>query len=349
VVTLQASSVTLTTDLPGRTVAYRIADIRPQVNGLIQKRMFTEGGDVKSGQQLYQIDPGLYRASYESAKAAALSSRQQLQRYGPLAEINAVSKQDFETAVATAAQNQAQQDTARINLVYTRLLSPISGRIGRSSVTEGALVTADQTTALATVQQLDPIYVDVTQPSAVLLRLKREMAAGQLHSAGNNQAEVHLSLEDGSDYPQAGKLQFAEVSVDQSSGSVTLRAQFPNPDKLLLPGMFVTQRIEEGRRTDAILVPQQAVTHDQKGDATAMVVGAGNRVEPRQLETDRVIGDQWLVTQGLAAGDKVIVEGLQFVKPDAVVAPEEFQAGAAGGKTETPPPGAAVPSSQKPN
>nr|WP_299691696.1 efflux RND transporter periplasmic adaptor subunit [Hydrocarboniphaga sp.] len=336
VVTLHPSSVTLTTDLPGRTVAYRVADIRPQVNGLIQKRMFSEGGDVKEGQQLYQIDPAPYRATYESAKATALSSQQQVDRYKPLAAINAVSQQDYDNAVATAAQSKAQLDMAQINLVYTRLLSPISGRIGRSSVTEGALVTANQTTALATVQQLDPIYVDVTQPSAVLLRLKREMAAGALRSAGDNQAEVHLTLEDGSGYASAGKLQFAEVSVDASTGSVTLRALFPNPDKLLLPGMYVTERIEEGQRGDALLVPQQAITHNQKGDPTAMVVGAGNKVEMRQLKTDRTIGDQWLVADGLAAGDRVIVEGLQFVKPGAVVTPEEFQPPAPGVKPAAP-------------
>ncbi len=336
VVTLQPSTVTLTTDLPGRTVAYRVADIRPQVGGLILKRLFTEGGDVEQNEQLYQIDPALYRATYESAKATAQSSRQQVDRYKPLAEVNAVSRQDFDNAVATAAQNKASESAAQINLVYTKLLSPISGRIGRSTVTEGALVTAGQATALATVQQIDPIYVDVTQPSAVLLRLKREMAAGQLHAAGDNQAEVRLTLEDGSEYPLPGTLQFSEVQVDASTGSVTLRALFPNPDKLLLPGMFVHQRIEEGQRSDALLVPQQAVTHDQKGDPLAMVVGAENKVEARHLKTDRTIGDQWLVTEGLKAGDKVIVEGLQFVKPGAVAAPEEFKPDAAEKKPAVP-------------
>lgn len=325
VVTLKAESVSLTTDLPGRTVAYKVAEIRPQVSGVILKRMFVEGTDVKERQQLYQIDPALYQAAYDSAAATAESSRLQSERYKPLAEANAVSKQDYDNAVAAAAQNKASAETAHINLVYTRLLSPISGRVGRSSVTEGALVTANQTTSLATVQQLDPIYVDVTQPSAVLLRLKRELAAGQLVQAGANQAEVHLFLEDGSHYALKGKMQFAEVQVDQTTGSVTLRALFPNPDKLLLPGMFVREQIEEGNRTNALLVPQVAVTHNQKGDPTTLVVGADNKVELRSLVTERAIGDKWLVTDGVKAGDRVIVEGVQFAKPGAVVNPEELQ------------------------
>jgi len=340
VITLTPQSVSLTTDLPGRTVPYKIAEIRPQVSGVIQKRMFVEGSDVKEGQQLYQIDPALYQAAYDSAAATAESSHLQAERYKPLAEVNAVSKQDYDNAVAVAAQNKAAADTARINLVYTRLLSPISGRIGRSSVTEGALVTANQTSALATVQQLDPIYVDVTQPSAVLLRLKRELAAGELVQTGGNEAEVRLQLEDGSRYKVPGKMQFAEVQVDQTTGSVTLRALFPNPDKLLLPGMFVREQIEEGRRTDALLVPQVAVTHNQRGDATALVVNGENKVELHTLMTERAIGDQWLVTEGLKAGDRVIVEGLQYAKPGATVTPEEQQSpgspAVASGTSPTP-------------
>jgi RND family efflux transporter MFP subunit len=328
VVTLKTQSVSLTTDLPGRTVPYRVAEIRPQVSGVILKRMFVEGADVKEGQQLYQIDPALYQAAYDSAAATAESSRLQAQRFKPLAEANAVSKQDYDNAVAAAAQNKASAETAHINLVYTRLLSPISGRTGRSSVTEGALVTANQTTSLATVQQLDPIYVDVTQPMAVLLRLKREMAAGQLVQAGANQAEVHLVLEDNSHYAPTGKLQFSEVQVDQTTGSVTLRALFPNPDKLLLPGMFVREQIEEGTQTDAILVPQVAVTHNQKGEPTALVVGADDKVELRPLVAERAIGDKWLVSDGVKAGDRVIVEGVQFAKPGATVKPEELQSAA---------------------
>jgi membrane fusion protein, multidrug efflux system len=325
VITLTPQTVSLTTDLPGRTVPYKVAEIRPQVSGVIQKRMFVEGSDVKEGQQLYQIDPSLYRAAYDSAAATAESSRLQVERYKPLAEVNAVSKQDYDNAVAAAAQNKASADTARINLVYTRLLAPISGRIGRSAVTEGALVTANQTTALATVQQLDPIYVDVTQPSAVLLRLRRELAAGELVQTGGNEAEVHLQLEDGSHYKLPGKMQFAEVQVDQTTGSVTLRALFPNPDKLLLPGMFVREQIEEGRRTNALLVPQVAVTHNQRGDATALVVNGENKVELHTLATERAMGDKWLVTEGLKAGDRVIVEGLQYAKPGTTVKPEEQQ------------------------
>jgi RND family efflux transporter MFP subunit len=340
VTTLRFQTVGLTTELPGRTVAYRVAEIRPQVSGVIQKRMFVEGSDVKSGRQLYQIDPAPYQAAYESAAATAASSKFQVERFKPLAEVNAVSKQDFDNAVATAAQNKASADTAHINLVYTRLLSPISGRIGRSAVTEGALVTANQTTALATVQQLDPVYVDVTQPSAVLLRLKRELAAGQLAATGGNEAEVQLTLEDGSNYAPRGKLQFTEVSVDETTGSVTLRALFPNPDKLLLPGMFVHEKIEEGRRNDALLVPQLAVAHNQKGEPTALVVGSDNKVELRTLATERAIGDKWLVTEGLKAGDRVIVEGLQFAKPGATVRPEELPD---NGATPAPPAQAGTP------
>jgi membrane fusion protein (multidrug efflux system) len=340
VITLTPQTVSLTTDLPGRTVPYKVAEIRPQVSGVIQKRMFVEGSDVKEGQQLYQIDPSLYQAAYNSAAATAESSRLQVERYKPLAEVNAVSKQDYDNAVAAAAQSKASADTAHINLVYTRLLSPISGRIGRSAVTEGALVTANQTTTLATVQQLDPIYVDVTQPSAVLLRLRRELAAGELVQTGGNEAEVHLMLEDGSRYKVSGKMQFAEVQVDQTTGSVTLRALFPNPDKLLLPGMFVREQIEEGRRTDALLVPQVAVTHNQRGDPTALVVNGDNKVELHTLVTERAIGDKWLVTDGVKGGDRVIVEGLQYAKPGATVKPEEQESqstpAVASGTTSTP-------------
>jgi membrane fusion protein (multidrug efflux system) len=320
--------VTLTTDLPGRTVAFRTAEIRPQVSGIVKRRMFAEGSDVAANQQLYQIDPALYRATYESAAATAASSAGLVTRYRSLVEAQAVSRQDFDNAVATAAQNQSATETARINLVYTRLLSPISGRIGRSSVTEGALVTSDQAVALATVQQLDPIYVDAPQASAVLLRLKREFAAGQLQHAGDNQAEVRLTLEDGTDYPHAGRLQFSEVSVDPNTGSVTLRALFPNPDRLLLPGTFVHERLVEGQRPDSLLVPQRAVTRGPTGDPTAMVIGAGDKLEARNLTTARAIGDQWLVTAGLQDGDRVVIEAQQGAKPGAVVKPEEFTNGA---------------------
>ena len=329
VVTLKTQPLSLTTELPGRTVAFKVAEIRPQVSGVVLKRMFTEGADVRAGQQLYQIDPALFRAAYASAAASAASAQAQAERFKPLAEVNAVSKQDYDNAVAQAAQTHAAADTARINLVYTRLLSPIAGRIGRSSVTEGALVTSDQAQSLATVQQLDPMYVDVTQPSTVLLRLKRELAAGELEQSGDNQAQVHLVLEDGSAYQLPGRMQFAEVSVDETTGSVTLRALFPNPDKVLLPGMFVREQIVEGRRTEALLVPQLAVTHNQKGEPTALIVGADNKVQLRPIVTDRAVGDMWLVSSGLKAGERVVVEGLQFAKPGSTVHPEEVQPGGA--------------------
>jgi membrane fusion protein (multidrug efflux system) len=325
-VVVHSRSITLTIDLPGRTVAYRTAEIRPQISGIVQKRMFIEGSDVKAGQQLYQIDPALYRATLDSAAAMASASAALVERYRPLEAVQAVSRQDFDNAVASAAQSQAATETATINLVYTRLLSPISGRIGRSAVTEGALVTADQAVALATVQQLDPIYVDVSQPSAVLLRLKREFAAGQLQHAGDHQAEVHLTLEDGSEYPHSGRLEFTEVSVDETTGSVTLRALFPNPDRLLLPGMFVHERLAEGQRADALLAPQQGISRGPTGDATAMVIGDGDKIEVRNLKTGRAIGTQWLVTEGLKDGDRVVVQGLQKIKANSVVRPEEFKA-----------------------
>jgi membrane fusion protein (multidrug efflux system) len=333
VVTLKSQAVPLTSELPGRVVAYRVADVRPQVNGIVLKRSFDEGSEVKAGQQLYQIDPAPYQAAYDSAAAAAASARAQAERYKPLAEVNAVSKQDYDNAVASDLQARAAKETARINLVYTRVLSPISGRIGRSSITEGALVTANQAAALATVQQLDPTYVDVTQPSGVLLRFKREATAGQLQTGGDGQAQVKLRLEDGSGYEQAGWLQFSEVMVDEGTGSVTLRALFPNPDRTLLPGMFVREQIQEGVRQDAILVPQQGVTHDQKGDPTALVVGADNKVEQRRLVTDRAIGDQWLVTSGLKAGDRVVVEGLQSAQPGMRVDASEYRPQAESDKT----------------
>ncbi len=316
-VVVHSQPLILTIDLPGRTVAYRTAEIRPQISGLVQKRMFVEGSDVRAGQQLYQIDPALYRAALDSAVATANASRALVERYRPLEVVQAVSRQDFDNAVASAAQNKAATETAAINLVYTRLLSPISGRIGRSAVTEGALVT---------VQQLDPIYVDVSQPSAVLLRLKAEFAAGQLQHAGDHQAEVHLTLEDGSEYPQPGRLEFTEVSVDETTGSVTLRAVFPNPDRLLLPGMFVHERLAEGQRSDALLAPQQGISRGPTGDATAMVIGGGDKIEVRKLKTGRAIGAQWLVTEGLKDGDRVVVEGLQKIKADSVVRPEELKA-----------------------
>jgi membrane fusion protein (multidrug efflux system) len=325
VVTLKPTPVPITTELPGRVSAFRVADVRPQVNGIILKRLFVEGSEVKEGQQLYQIDPAPYQAAFDSATAAEMSAAALAKRYKLLAAANAVSKQDYDNAIASDLQARAAVETAHINLVYTKVLSPIPGRISRSAVTEGALVTANQATALATVQQLDTVYVDVTQPSSTLLRLQREAQSGQLERNEAGQTPVHLRLEDGSAYGQTGTLQFSEVTVDEGTGSVTLRAVFPNPQRLLLPGMFVRGVIEEGIKRDAILVPQVAVSHDQKGDATALVVGPGNVVQLRVLAADRAIGDKWLVTSGLNAGDRVIVEGLQLAQPGAKAEPQEYR------------------------
>ncbi|ONG58895.1 efflux transporter periplasmic adaptor subunit [Pseudoroseomonas deserti] len=331
VVRLAPEAVSLETLLPGRTTAFQTAEIRPQVGGVIREKLYREGETVAAGQTLFQIDPAPYRAALASAQAtlaraeATLSAaRVTANRYRPLVAQNAVSRLDYDNAVA--AQRQAEADvaagkasveTAQINLDYTRVSSPIAGRTSRSSLTVGALVTADQTGALLTVTQLDPIYVDVTQPSATLLRLRRELAAGRIRSSGDAAAEVHLVLEDGTAYPNAGKLQFSEATVDAETGSVTLRAQFPNPDGVLMPGMFVRQRLEEGIAPDALLVPQQAVTRNYKGEATAMVVQADGTVAGRVLRTERAIGNKWLVSGGLQAGDRVVVEGLQRIAPGA--------------------------------
>lgn len=337
-VTVQPRAVALTTDLPGRTVAFRVADVRPQVSGVILKRLFVEGSTVKAGQPLYQIDPATFRANLASAVAAqakaeasVVSSRLLAQRYKPLADAQAVSRQDYDNAVASQAQAEADVasakasvETARINLVYTRVLSPISGRTGRSSVTEGALVASGQTTALVTVQQLDPIYVDVVQPSTMLLRLQRELKSGALQKASDSQAQVKLALEDGTAYEQPGKLKFAEVTVDQGTGSVTLRAEYPNPSGILLPGMFVHQRIEEGVNAQALLLPQQGVSHNARGEPTVLLVGDDGKAQQRTIKTDRAIGDQWLVSDGIKAGDKVIVQGLQSAKPNAAVRAREI-------------------------
>ncbi len=329
VVMVQPQRVMLTTELPGRTSPYLIAEVRPQVGGIIQKRLFTEGAIVKAGEVLYQIDPSTYQASFDSARAALARSeanvvpaRLKAERYKELIAIKAVSQQEYDEIVAASKQaeadvtaNKASAETARINLAYTRVVAPITGRIGRSSVTTGALVTANQSTALATIQQLDPIYVDVTQSSTDLLRMEQAMASGQLKKAGANQTKVKLLLEDGTTYPSAGTLKFSEVTVDQTTGSVTLRTVFPNPKNILLPGMFVRAVVSEGVKEKAILIPQQAVSRDPKGNPLAYVVGAESKVEQRMLILDRAIGNQWLVTSGLAAGDRVIAEGMQKVRP----------------------------------
>jgi len=350
VVTLRGAPVVITTEHPGRITAHRVADIRPQVSGVILKRLFTEGDVVRQGQPLYQIDPRPYeaslasaRASLAKARAAVVAARLMVKRYRPLAKAFAVSSQDMDNAVASLAQDdadvasgEAAVRTAEINLAYTRLAAPIAGRTGRSNVTEGALVTAEQTTALVTVTELDPIYVDVPETSATLLRLKREYAAGALEREPDGSAAVSLVLEDGSVYPQHGKLLFSEVNVDASTGSVILRALFPNPDGLLLPGMFVREDIHEGIRQNALLVPQRAVTHDSRGLPTALVVGADDHVAQRTLQTDRAIGTDWLITGGLSAGDRVIVAGLQQARPGALVTAREVTIDGAAVKPVAP-------------
>jgi membrane fusion protein, multidrug efflux system len=329
VVTLHASPVSLTTELPGRVSAYRIAEVRPQVNGVILRRLFTEGDRVKIGQQLYQIDPAPYQAALASAqaslahaRAAAVVARLTEQRYRSLVDARAVSREDYDNTLATLQQDQADVAsgeaavrTAEINLAYTKVYSPITGRTGRSAVTEGALVTANQAASLVTVTQLDPVYVDVTQPSATILRFKRELAAGSILSVGANRAAAHLLLEDGTRYDPAGALEFSEVTVDEGTGSVTLRAIFPNAGDLLLPGMFVHATIDEGVREGAILASQQGITHAPDGTATALVVGADDTVVRRTVELERAIGDQWLISRGLVAGDRLIVGGVQRIKP----------------------------------
>lgn len=319
VVTLKAQPYTLTTELPGRTTAFRVAEVRPQVNGIILKRLFSEGGDVKAGQQLYQIDPAIYEATANSARASLQSAKSLADRYKLLVNEQAVSRQEYDQAVATSREAQATLQTAEINLRYTKVLAPISGRIGRSSVTEGALVSNGQTDAMATIQQLDPIYVDVVQSSAEMLKLRADLESGKLQKVGANAAKVKLTLEDKSAYPLEGTLEFSEVSVDQGTGSVTLRAVFPNPEHHLLPGMFVHAQLQAGTNAKAILAPQQGITRDQKGTPTALVVTPENKVELRTLVANRTVGDKWLIEKGLGEGDRVITEGLQYVKPGAEV------------------------------
>jgi membrane fusion protein (multidrug efflux system) len=333
VVTLAASAVTLTKELPGRTAAFRVAEVRARVNGIVQKRLFAEGSDVKEGQPLFKIDPAPYQAALEGAKAqlaraeaTAASARVQAERFTELVADNAVSKQEYDNAMAAlkagqadVAAGKAAVQGALINLGYTTVTSPLSGRIGRSAVTEGAYVQQSQATLLATVQQLDPVYVDLTQSSADALKLRRDHAEGKLKSAGRGQARVTLVLEDGREYAIPGSLQFTDVTVDPSTGSIALRALFPNPRGELLPGMFVRARLDEGVNAEALLVPQQGVGRDQKGQPSALVVNDEQKVERRALVTERAVGDAWLVTAGLKAGDRVIVEGLQKVQPGATV------------------------------
>lgn len=319
VYTVQAAPLTLTTDLPGRTTAFRVAEVRPQVNGVLQQRLFVEGAEVKKGQQLYQIDARTYLAQQARAEANLHSAKNLAERYERLLQTKAISRQQRDDAVSAWKQAEADKRVADINVQYTKVLSPISGRIGRSAVTEGALMTEGQTAPMATVNQLDPIYVDVTQPITRILALKRALKSGDLVSAGEDQAQVNLTLDDGSVYPLAGTLKFSEVSVDQGTGSVTLRAVFPNPDRALLPGMFVHAQLKEGVKERAMIVPQQAVTRDSRGVATVWVVKPDGRLEHRDLSTVRTVGNGWLIDGGLEPGEKIITEGLQRVNAESVV------------------------------
>lgn len=361
VVTLEQRPITLTRELPGRTSPYRVAEVRARVNGIVKKRLFTEGADVKAGQVLFEIDPAPYEAALESARAQLLraeataeSAKAQSERYAKLIETNAVSRQEYEDAIAKLKTSTADIAAARaavraaqINVGYTRVTSPIAGRIGRSEVTEGAYVQQSAATLLATVQELDPIYVDMTWSSAEMLRMKRLLESGELKtpntkgpgftpgSDGDGKAKVDILLEDGREHSAQGTLQFAGVSVDPSTGSIGLRAIVPNPGSALLPGMFVRARIEEGIKPDAVLVPQRAVTRDQNGRPLALVVDKTGKVERRAIVTDRAIGDAWLVSDGLRAGEQVVVEGSQRIRPGATVKPVP-----AGPTAPAPAPGA---------
>jgi membrane fusion protein (multidrug efflux system) len=333
VVTVHRSSVPMSVELPGRTSPHLVAQVRARVDGIVLKREFNEGSDVKAGQRLYQIDPAPYvaalnsaSASLQKAQANLASTTAQVERYKVLVAANAVSKQDYDNAVsaegqaaADVATGQAAVDVARINLGYTSVVAPIAGRVGPSLVTQGAYVQASAATLLATIQQIDPIYVDLTQSSTAGLQLRRDVATGKLKLNGPSQAQVALLLEDGSRYPTPGALQFTDITVDPATGSVTLRALFPNMASVLLPGMFVRAQIQEGVNDNAILVPQVGVTHDPSGRATALVVGADNKVALRPIQATRTAGSQWVVDAGLAEGERVIVAGVRNVQPGVAV------------------------------
>lgn len=340
VFTLEQQSVHVVTQLPGRLEAYEIAMVRPQVNGVIQQRLFVQGAEVKAGEQLYQIDPGIYKAALDSAngrlakaKAAAITAEAKLKRYTSLVHDKAVSKQDYDDALATARSAQADVqvaegdvETATVNFGYTKVFSPITGRIGRSLLTVGALVTSGQTSNLAVVTRLDPIYVDVNLPASTLLRLRRELASGRLQRAGDNATKAVLQLDDGSTYELPGRLDFSEVNVSETTSTVVVRATFPNPQNLLLPGMYVHTQLDEGTDPDALLVPQQAVSRDGQGNAHVMTIGQGNKVEVHNIVAEVAQGSNWIVTGDVKAGDKVIVTGLQKIHPGNVVTPVPWSA-----------------------
>ena len=339
VLAMQPQRVVFTTEIAGRTAPFRIAEVRPQVSGIIQSRNFEEGADVTEGSTLYQIDPATYQAEYDSAKAAlaraeanVLPLRLKRNRFKDLISVSAVSKQEYEDAdaalkqaIADVAVQKAAVKTAAIRLDYTRVNAPISGRAGLSTVTAGALVTANQGEALTTIQQLDPIYVDVTQSSTEMLRLRRAMASGQL-KADEGQAVVRLTLEDGTPYAHEGRLQFTDVTVDRSTGMVTLRAIFPNPDKELLPNMYVRAELVEGVSETAMLAPQRAVLRDANGNASVYVVTADNKIEQHPIKVSRTSGDKWIVTSGIEPGERIVIEGLQRIRPGAAVRVVEMPA-----------------------
>ncbi|CAM5424382.1 efflux RND transporter periplasmic adaptor subunit [Thauera sp. WB-2] len=341
VITVQPESVPMVVELPGRTTPSLIAELRPQVTGILTQRAFNEGSEVKAGQVLYRIDAAPYQAAYDSARASlaraeanADAARLRAERHAGLVAIEAVSKQANDDAQAALKQARAEVaaakaavDKAKIDLDYTQLKAPIAGRIGRSAVTPGALVTANQAQALATVQRLDPIYVDLTQSSADMLRLRREVESGRVQRGAGGAVEVRLLLEDGSEYAAAGRLALSEVTVDEGTGSVTLRAEFPNPTGDLLPGMYVRARLPQGVRAEAVLVPHAAVVRDARGSALVMVVDEQNVVQARPVEVVQAFGDKWVLGGGLQAGERVITEGLQRVRPGVTVQPD--QAGAA--------------------
>jgi membrane fusion protein (multidrug efflux system) len=328
VIVMQPQRAALTAELPGRTVAYRIAQVRPQISGIIQKRLYNEGAAVQAGQALYQIDPGTYRAAYESASAAvakaeanALTVKLRYDRYQKLAQSGVVSQQDRDDVTANLRQSEADLANAKaslhaasINLNYTRIVAPIAGRIGTSEYTEGALVTTNQTAPLTTVTQLNPMYVDLTQSSNDLLRLRAQFASGAMQKTGDNKARVKLILGDGSSYDREGVLEFTGVTVSESTGAITLRAVVPNPDGVLLPGMFVRARIQQGVDDKALLVPQSAVSRTSSGDAIVLVAAADGKLEQRSLSLGSVVDDSWQVISGLSAGERLVVEGLQKVK-----------------------------------
>jgi len=343
VVTLKAQSVTLTRELPGRTNPYLVAEVRPQVSGIVKKRLFTEGALVQAGQPLYELDDAIYRAQLDSAQASLSKAQATLaaaklaaDRSRELIKTDAVSAQDNDNAIAAFGQAQADVSGAKaavanaaVNLAYAHLVAPISGRIGKSAVTQGALVTADQTAAMATVQTLDPIYVDVNQASSEWLKLKQEIDSGRAQS-GAAESPVKIVLADGRTYAHTGRLQFADVTVDPTTGDFSLRAIVPNPNGELLPGMYVRAIVDEGVLPQGVLAPQQGILRDPKGNASALVVSSQGKVEPRAVKVTRTIGDQWLIDEGLAAGDRLIVEGLQKVQPGMAVKAIEASEGVAG-------------------